>query len=153
MGTIRQGLTQAQAIERIGQEDAAAILRGVAVPGSRALFFTSGLVPAVADSTAQGTARYGGDTYQQSLRVLARIEAVLREVKLDMQDVVVLKIFLAPDPDRRGQIDFEGWFRAYPVYFANAQNPHKVARTTLGVAALARPGLLVEIEAVAVFPE
>jgi enamine deaminase RidA (YjgF/YER057c/UK114 family) len=132
----------------------AQILHGVAIPADKALFFTSGIVAPILDSTAEeGSVKRYGDTYTQSINTLKRIENILKDAGLTMQDVVFLRIYLAPDATKNNQIDFEAWFRAYPQFFMNEENPHKVARTTVGVAALARTGLLVEIEAVAVYPK
>lgn len=132
----------------------AQILKGVSVPEGKSYFFTSGLVAPVADEGAgvENPARYGGDTYAQSVAVMKRIAAVLEEASLSLEDVIFLRVYLAPDPQNEGKIDFDAWFKAYPLFFDNPDNPIKVARTTLGVAALARPGILVEIEAVAVRP-
>jgi enamine deaminase RidA (YjgF/YER057c/UK114 family) len=130
------------------------ILQGISIPADRDLFFTSGMVAPVADSTAgEGSSKRYGDTYTQSINTLSRIENALKSAGLSMKDVISLRIYLAPDPNKDNQIDFEAWFKAYPVFFMNEKNPNKVVRTTVGVAALARKGLLVEIEAIAVFPK
>ncbi|MEO1654350.1 MAG: RidA family protein, partial [Bacteroidota bacterium] len=134
------------------QREGSTILKGVAVPADKALFISSGMVAPVKDENAKGVARYG-DTYTQSIGALKNIEAALQEAGLTMNDVVSLKVFIAPDPSKNDQVDFEGWFKAYPKFFMNEQNPNKVARTTLGVHSLARPGLLVEVEVVAVYPD
>jgi hypothetical protein len=52
-----------------------------------------------------------------------------------------------------GKPDFPGWFKAYGEFFNSKENPVKTARSTVGVAALVRPDWLLEIEAVAVWPE
>lgn len=61
-------------------------------------------------------------------------------------------VFIAPNPEAEGKIEFDEWFRAYGEYFNNEENPTKVGRSTLGMAALARPYLLVEVEVIAVYP-
>lgn len=141
-----------QQVVRYSNDPNSQILQGVEVPKGKKLFFTSGLVAPQLDSINANIYAPYGDTYTQSVNTLRRIEGVLKNAGLGMQDVIFLRIFIAPDPNKDNSIDFEAWFKAYNVYFNNAQNPNKVARTTLGVAALARPGLLVEIEAVAVYP-
>ncbi len=141
-----------QQVVRHGGNSNSQILQGVEIPKGKKLFFTSGLVAPVLDSTSNIIYERYGDTYTQSVNTLQRIEEVLKNAGLKMQDVIFLRIYIAPDPSKDNTIDFEAWFKAYNVYFNNAQNPNKVARTTLGVAALARPALLVEIEAVAVYP-
>lgn len=126
----------------------AAILKGVFVPEGKSYYMTSGLVADVkqADAVPGTYARYG-NTYEQSLSILEKIKATLQEAGYEMHDVVFLRIYLAPDKD--GKIDWDSWFKAYGEYFNNDQNPNKVARSTIGVYALANPDLLVEIEAVA----
>ena len=64
-----------------------------------------------------------------------------------MTDIVFLRIYIAPDSS--GTVDFDAFFKAYDTYFNTVDNPVKVARSTIGVYQLARPELLVEIEAVA----
>jgi len=141
-------------IERLGNTSSL-ILKGVKVPAGHDLFFSSGLVAPVIDTTATAAntpARYGGKTYQQGIAALKRLQEVLAEAGLGMKDVITLKVYIVPDPDMGGNMDFDGWNKAYQAYFANQSNPEKVARTTLGVATLARPGIMVEVEAVAVYP-
>jgi enamine deaminase RidA (YjgF/YER057c/UK114 family) len=128
-----------------------AILQGVSIPAEKKLFFTSGIVAPVLDSTATDTYKRYGDTYTQSVNTLKRIEGILKNAGLGMKDVVFMRIYVAPDPNKNKSFDFDAWFKAYQVYFNNPLNPVKVARTTLGTAALARPELLIEVEAVAVY--
>ncbi|MEM1135594.1 MAG: RidA family protein, partial [Bacteroidota bacterium] len=128
------------------------ILKGVSVPAGYSYFFTSGQVGSVQDTTVEvgDPARYG-DTYTQSIGALEKIEGVLEEAGLTMKDVVFLRVFIAPDPSMDNKIDFDAWFKAYGEYFNNAENSNKVARTTLGIASLVVPGMLVEVEAVAAY--
>jgi enamine deaminase RidA (YjgF/YER057c/UK114 family) len=63
--------------------------------------------------------------------------------------VVKLTVYLVGDPAKGGKLDFAGFSQGYAQFFGTAQQPNKVARTTVQVAALANPGFLVEIEAVA----
>ncbi len=131
---------------------ASSILRGFELPADKKLFITSGLVSLPNDTTAaERTLERYGDTYTQSLGCLKRIEELLIEAGLSMSDVVFLRVYIAPDPQSNDQHDFQGWFNAYGEYFNNEKNPTKGARSTIGVAALARPYLLVEVEAVAVY--
>jgi enamine deaminase RidA (YjgF/YER057c/UK114 family) len=128
------------------------ILQGVEIPTGKKFFLTSGIVAPVLDSTSSDIYKSYGDTYTQSVNTLKRIEDILKKAGLGLKDVIFLRIYIAPDPNKNKEFDFAAWFKAYQVFFNNPQNPVKVARTTLGTAALARPELLVEIEAVAVYP-
>ncbi len=130
----------------------AAILQGVEIPAGKKLFFTSGMVAPVLDSTSTDVYKRYGDTYTQSINTLKRIEELLKKAGLGMKDIVFMRIYVAPDPNKDKTFDFAAWFKAYQVFFNNPQNPVKVARTTLGTAALVRPEMLIEIEAIAVYP-
>ena len=125
----------------------------VAIPANAAVVWTSGTVPAVADTSAPAgsRARYG-DTKTQAISVLKAIETRLKEHGLGMKDVVYLRAYLVPDKEKGGTIDAMGWNEAYAQFFNNATNPVKPARSTVGVTALVVADWLVEVEAFAVFP-
>jgi enamine deaminase RidA (YjgF/YER057c/UK114 family) len=125
----------------------------VAIPANAAVVWTSGTVPGVADPNApQGSRARYGDTKTQAASVLTAIEARLKEHGLGMKDVVYLRAYLVPDPEKGNTIDSQGWNDAYGQFFNNATNPTKPARSTVGVVALVNPAWLVEVEAFAVFP-
>jgi enamine deaminase RidA (YjgF/YER057c/UK114 family) len=69
-----------------------------------------------------------------------------------MKDVVFLRCYLVADKHNGNTVDYAGWNAAYGQYFNNATNPTKPTRSTLAIAGLVNPDLLVEIEAVAVYP-
>jgi enamine deaminase RidA (YjgF/YER057c/UK114 family) len=127
---------------------------GVVIPANRATLWTSGTVPGVADSeAAEGTRARYGDTYTQAASVLSRIREQLTAQGLTMKDVVYVRAYLVPDPEKEGRIDMEGWSKAFGEVFGTAENPTKPARSTVGVAALVVADWLIELEAFAVFPE
>jgi len=127
---------------------------GVVIPANRATLWTSGTVPAVADSeAAEGTRARYGDTYTQAKSILSRIGEQLTAQGLTTKDVVYVRAYLVADPEKDGKIDMEGWSKAYGEVFGTDQNPTKPARSTVGVAALVVSDWLIEIEAFAVFPE
>lgn len=145
--TVEENDQEEEYIIRYDRPDAS-ILRGVYIPKGREYFYTSGLVAPVKDENAiPGTYGRYGDTYEQSIGTLERIKETIAEAGFKMEDVIFLRVYLAPD--KEGKIDWEAWFKAYGVYFNNSDNPNKVARSTIGVHALANPELLIEIEAVA----
>lgn len=126
----------------------ASILKGVYIPEGKEYFYTSGLVAPVKDETAEpGTYGRYGNTYEQSIGILNRIKETIGEANFTMEDVVFLRVYIAPN--QQGEIDWEAWFRAYGEFFNNEENPNKVARSTIAVYALANPELLIEVEAVA----
>lgn len=134
-------------IKRIDRPESS-ILKGVFIPEGKDVFYTSGLVSEVLnpDAGAGDMSKYG-DTYQQSIGTLKRIKETIEAEGYSMKDVFFLRVYLAPDES--GEIDWDAWFKAYGEFFNNEDNPNKVARSTIGVYKLARPELLVEVEAVA----
>ena len=130
------------------------ISSNVTVPANRGWFITSGTVAPVADSTAAaGTRARFGDTKTQGMGILRQIQRQLAGEGLTLKDVIMLRVYVAPDPQKGGQFDFQGWFDAYAEFFARPDNPTRVTRSTVGVAGLVRPEFLIEIEAVAVYPK
>jgi enamine deaminase RidA (YjgF/YER057c/UK114 family) len=128
----------------------APISAGVTVPAGTSLFMTSGTVPPVADETAPpGSPERYGDTKTQGEGALRQIEVQLKKVGLGLGDVIYLRVYVTADKTKGGKIDFPGWFEAYGQFFGTAQNPVKPARSTVGIASLVNPDLLIEIEAVA----
>lgn len=152
LGRLASNAAEPPAEIMFAGEPSSPIAAGVALPAGRALFWTSGTVPAAVDrSGASARARYG-DTYTQGVSCLKNIAAVLGAQGLSLKDVVYLRVYVVGDPALDGKPDFAGWFKAYGEYFANAENPVKPARSTVGVSALVNPDWLIEIEAFAAYP-
>ncbi|MEO1347300.1 MAG: Rid family hydrolase [Cyanobacteria bacterium J06635_15] len=122
------------------------ISNGVAVPRDTSYFFTSGLTPR---PLSDGT--YEPSTFDQSVDVLSRIEALLAEEALSMSDVIAMNVYLTADPET-GEVDYQSWFDAYGQFFDNEENPVKTARTVVAVADLIDPDWRVEASAIAVYP-
>lgn len=142
-----QKVEKTKEIRRIDRPEST-ILKGVFIPGGKDVFYTSGLVSEVLNPNAPaGDMSKYGDTYQQSVGTLKRIKETIEAEGYSMKDVFFLRVYLAPDIS--GEIDWDAWFKAYGEYFNNEENPNKVARSTIGVYKLARPELLVEVEAAA----
>lgn len=133
--------------------EGSAILKGVKVPAGKAMYFASGIVANPKDENlpAGDRGRFG-DTYDQSVSALKRIESYLSEEGLTLKDVIAMKVYVAPDPENNGKPDFQAWFKAYGEYFNNDSNPNKVARSTIGVFQLVDPNKFIEIEVRAVYP-
>jgi 2-iminobutanoate/2-iminopropanoate deaminase len=95
--------------------------------------------------SGQGPFRDGevvGDTIEEQTRVvLANVAAVLESAGAGLADVVQCRVFLADTAD----------FRAMDGVYAQEIPRPLPARTTVGVA-LPLPGMLVEIDCVAVLP-
>jgi enamine deaminase RidA (YjgF/YER057c/UK114 family) len=123
------------------------IARAVEVPAGKTIIFHSGMTPAPLDAKApQGTPEYWGDTKTQATSVFARIKASLDQMGLGFKDVVAMTVYLVGDPAKGGKMDFEGFMAAYAQHFGTKEQPNLPARSTVQVAGLVAPGMLVEIE-------
>lgn len=103
------------------------------------LLFLSGCVALDADGHVVGE----GDIAAQTRQVFANIEAVLRAAGAGFANVVKTTIFLTNVEDRS----------ALAPIRREVFGDHRPASTLVEVSALAVPGLLIEIEAVAELPD
>ena len=105
------------------------------------------MTPAPADPKATpGTPEYWGDTKTQAASVFKRIQESLTSLGLGFGNVVAMTVYLAGDPAKGGRMDFEGFMAAYTQHFGTKEQPNLPARSTVQVAGLVAPGMLVEIE-------
>jgi enamine deaminase RidA (YjgF/YER057c/UK114 family) len=88
-----------------------------------------------------------GGLSTQTVGVLSRIKGILDEHGLGMGDVVKMQVFLVHNTAT--PMDFKAFMEGYTQFFGGSQ-PNLPARSVVGVAALANPGFLVEIEVIAV---
>jgi enamine deaminase RidA (YjgF/YER057c/UK114 family) len=149
-------LPAAHAADIVRHENAGAtpspIMRAVEVPAGFRLIFHSGLVPSPADPKAPlNSPQYWGNTKTQSLSVLKRLQDSLKSIGLGFGDVVKMTVFLGGDP-ATGRMDFAGFMEAYSQYFGTKEQPIRPARSTVEVANLVQPGMLVEIEVILAKP-
>lgn len=129
------------------------IARAVEVPAGTSILFHSGTTPAPLDPKAPaGTAAYWGDTRTQTLSTFARIKESLDQLGVGFGDVVAMTVYLVGDPAKGGRMDFDGFMAAYSQYFGTAEQPNLPARSTVQVAGLVQPGMLVEVEVQLVKP-
>jgi len=122
-----------------------AIAYAVEVPATATTVYLSGQIPDRINDQSYGT------TEQQTLSVLGKIEARLKEMNLSMQDVVKMTVFLVGDPANNNAMDFAGFMKGYSQFFPN-NSAYRPARSTMQVAQLVNPAWLVEIEVIAVRP-
>lgn len=123
------------------------IARAVEVPAGKTIYFHSGITPQPLDpKAAEGSAAYWGDTRTQTLSVFGRIKESLDSLGLGFKDVVAMTVYLVGDPAKGGRMDFAGFMSAYTQYFGTSEQPNLPARSTVQVAGLVTPGMLVEIE-------
>ncbi len=88
-------------------------------------------------------------TEAQTVAVLTKISDLLKSKGMGMGDVVMMRVFLNPDPDKGGHADRAGRDAAFKKFFGTPAQPNKPARTTVAVVDGAG-GNFVEIDAVAV---
>jgi len=120
----------------------------VQVSGNTTTYYISGQVPPVADKNAPPTSTQAyGDVKTQTVAVLNRTKAILEGLGLTMADVIKMQVFLVHD--QRAPMDFKAFMEGYTQFYGGDQ-PKLPVRSVFGVAALANPGYLVEIEVVAV---
>lgn len=122
----------------------------VVEPGSE-YFYTWGVTasPRMKEIAKNSVENRYGDTYQQTFSVLTQLTKDLAEVGLTLRDVVNVRAYIVADPEP----DFDGWNRAFTQFFGTKTNPHKPARTTVGISRLFHSDYRVEVEFVAVFPD
>ena len=123
------------------------IARAVEVPAGNTIILHSGMTPAPHDPNATpGTPEYWGDTRTQTLSVFNRIGESLKSLGAGYGDVVAMTVYLVGDPAKGGRMDFDGMMAAYSTFFGTKEQPNLPARSTVQVAGLVQPGMLVEIE-------
>ncbi len=84
------------------------------------------------------------DISAQTYAVIENMKAILEEAGLDLSHLVDLTVFLV------SMSDYKDFNIVYNTYFDANTGP---ARTTIGVAELPHPNLLIEIKGTAVFPK
>ncbi len=123
------------------------IAQAVKVSGDTATYYISGQVPPVVSKEAEPSSPQAyGDTRTQTVGVLNKIKAILEGLGLGIGDVVKMQVFLVHGA--RAPMDFKAFMEGYTQFFGGSQ-PNLPARSVVGVAALANPGFLVEIEVIA----
>lgn len=133
-------------IERTYATPTARIAGAIALPPGSRIVFISGTTPAPLDPANPDNL---GDTRQQTLSVLTRIQTALEAQGMDMGDVVKMTVFLVGVPENEGRMDSAAMNEVFATFFGTAEQPNRPTRSTIQVAALGRPGMYVEIEAIA----
>jgi 2-iminobutanoate/2-iminopropanoate deaminase len=116
-------------------QDAAGFSQAWVVEGARSIVFVSGQAPISAEGRLVGE----GDFETQVRQVFENLRAVLEEAGAGFDAVVKLTVYLTDMSLVRDYTRIKGEF------FTGDQP----ASTALGVTELARPGMMVEVEAVA----
>lgn len=135
--------------------DGAPYAKYVKVEPGASKFFTWGITASprskvIARESLDDDDRYG-DTYTQAHKVMTTLTSDLDEVGLTLRDVVNVRAYVVGDAE--SPPDFDGWNRAFTEFFGTPDNPHKPARTTVGISRLFISQYKIEVEFVAVFPD
>lgn len=131
------------AIQRQYASPTAFYAKTIVIPPGYATIRLPGIIP---DALPSGV--FGGDTERQAENVFGKIAASLKEAGAGEGDVVAMTVFLA-SPTPGGNMDFDGMMRAYGRHYGSDAQPNRPVRSTVQVAGLVRPGILVEIEVTA----
>jgi enamine deaminase RidA (YjgF/YER057c/UK114 family) len=124
------------------------IAQVVQVTGNATTYYVSGQVPPVISKDADPASPQAyGDVKTQTVGVLNKIKTILEGLGLGMADVVKMQVFLVHGA--AAPMDFKAFMEGYTQFFGGSQ-PNLPARSVVGIAALANPAFLVEIEVVAV---
>lgn len=117
--------------------------------GTDIVFLSGAMGPVINKDAPKGSQAALGDTATQTTGALTSLQATLARMGMTMGDIVKMNVFLVGDPEKGGKMDFAGLMEGYTKFFGTKDQPNKPARSAVQVVALALPGALVEIEAVA----
>ena len=145
--SLGSALAHAQeAVTRTYGSPTAVIASTASIAEGSKLVFISGTTPSPLDPAVPENL---GDTRQQTLSVLTKMQATLAELGMDMGDVVKMTVFLVGVPELEGRMDSAAMNEVFRTFFGTAEQPNRPTRSTIQIAALGRPGMYVEIEAIA----
>ena len=118
-------------------QDSLGFVQAHEVSGAERVLYCAGVVSV----DAAGTPVHEGDMQAQALQALDNLETVVREAGYSLSDVVRLNTYVT---------DVDAYFEARPAIQERLERAGcRYAATLLGVARLARPQLLIELEATA----
>lgn len=116
------------------------------VPANANILFVSGTTPSPVDPSKPDEL---GDTRAQTLSILTKMKASLEAKGFSMGDIVKMTVFLVGVPTNGGKMDSAAMNEVFRTFFGTAEQPNKPTRSTIQIAALGRPTMYVEIEAIA----
>lgn len=129
---------QSRVINPWSWQDRAGFVQGREVIGAERTLYCAGVVSV----DAEGRPVHPGDMAAQAMQALDNLEAILTSAGYQLADVVRLNTYVTSLPD---------YLAARPAIQQRLSAAgSRFAATLLGVAALARPELLIELEATAV---
>ncbi|MGJ7922122.1 Rid family hydrolase [Neobacillus sp. LXY-4] len=123
------------------------ISSSVSIPSQYNQLWISGTVPPIINRDGKTIYEKYGDTEAQAIGIFNSLKSQLEAKGLSLKDVVYLRVYITPDPNKGNKQDYQGFFNAYSKFFNKEENPVKTARSTVGVDSLVNSDWLVEIEA------
>ncbi len=132
-------------IERTSANPASVIASTALIPPGSQILYLSGSVASPVDPAKPEEM---GDTATQTKSILTKMKANLESMGWSMGDIVKMNVFLVGVPEI-GKMDAPGMNGVFKTFFGTPEQPNKPTRSTVQVAALGRPTILVEIEAIA----
>jgi 2-iminobutanoate/2-iminopropanoate deaminase len=136
----------AQTVERTYGNPNSPIASLAFVPAGANIMFVSGTTPSPPDASKPDEL---GDTKAQTLSILTKMKAALEAKGWGMGDIVKMTVFLVGTPATGGKMDSAAMNEVFRTFFGTAEQPNKPTRSTIQIAALGRPTMYVEIEAIA----
>ena len=130
-----------------GEQVYAQICQGCHMPGGRGAV-GAGYYPAFVENSNLATPNYMAATSLNGRRNMPSF--VHRDV--DESFVTKMQVFLVGDPVQSVQMDCAVFMKYYTKFFGAKEQPKLPVRSAMQVAALAHPGVLVEIEVTAIRP-
>ena len=123
------------------------IAQAVVVPPGSTTMYISGMTATPTNAGApRGTPPTYGDTEAQTISILTQMQDLLKGENMTMGDVVMMRVYMAPDPAKDNKIDFAGMNTAFKTFFGTTEQPNKPARVTFQVGNLVGKSFI-EIEA------
>jgi len=133
-------------IERTASSPTAVIGSTALVPvGSKTLYLSGSTASPLDPAKPEDF----GDTATQTKSILTKMKAQLEGMGWGMGDIVKMTVFMVGVPDKGGHMDNGAMNEVFKTFFGTAEQPNKPTRSTVQVAALGRPGIYIEIEAIA----
>lgn len=132
-------------VERTSANPTAVISSTATVPPGFKTVYISGTTP---DPLDPARPEEMGDTRAQTTSILTKMKKQLEGMGMSMGDIVKMTVFLvAPTPG--GRMDSAAMNDVFKTFFGTPEQPNKPTRSTIQIAALGRPTMYVEIEAIA----
>ncbi len=142
-------VAHAAGIERTKGSPTSPIASTAKVPAGSTLFFLSGSTASPINPADLESPDAFGDTATQTKSILTKMKAQLEAMGLGMGDIVKMNVFLVGDAKLGGKMDRDGMNAVFKTFFGTPEQPNLPTRSTVQVAALGRPNMLVEIEGIA----